>query len=237
MTISDSHHISQQFEDELQNIKTQFLAMGGQVEQQLSDALIAFKKSDLELARSVLDADKKANDFEIEIDEQCVQIIALRQPTASDLRLVTTILKAITDLERVGDEATNIASRAISSAKKDFSKKQVQLLKQIGTHVRGLLHEALDAFARMEPEVALKVAQEASEINDEYEGLTRQLMTYMMEDPRTISVSLDILWAARSLERVADHARNLCEYVVYSVKGKDVRHTSFKKMEKVIRKN
>ncbi len=237
MTISDSHHISQQFEDELQNIKTQFLAMGGQVEQQLGDALIAFKKSDLELARSVLDADKKANDFEVEIDEQCVQIIALRQPAASDLRLVTTILKAITDLERVGDEATNIARRAISSADKDFSKKQVQLLKQIGTHVRGLLHEALDAFARMEPEAALKVAQEASEITDEYEGLTRQMMTYMMEDPRTISVSLDILWAARSLERVADHARNLCEYVVYSVKGKDVRHTSFKKMEKVIRKN
>lgn len=237
MTISDSHHISQQFEDELQNIKTQFLAMGGQVEQQLGDALIAFKKSDLELARSVLDADKKANDFEMEIDEQCVQIIALRQPAASDLRLVTTILKAITDLERVGDEATNIARRAISSADKDFSKKQVQLLKQIGTHVRGLLHEALDAFARMEPEAALKVAQEASEINDEYEGLTRQMMTYMMEDPRTISVSLDILWAARSLERVADHARNLCEYVVYSVKGKDVRHASFKKMEKVIRKN
>jgi phosphate transport system protein len=237
MTINDSHHISQQFEDELQNIQTQFLAMGGQVEQQLADALIAFKRSDLELARSVLNADKKANDFEVEIDERCVQIIALRQPAASDLRLVTTILKAITDLERIGDEATNIARRAISSADKDFSKKQVQLLKQIGSHVRGLLHEALDAFARMDPEAALKVAQEASEINDEYEGLTRQMMTYMMEDPRTISVSLDILWAARSLERVADHARNLCEYVVYSVKGKDVRHTSFKKMEKVIRKN
>lgn len=236
MTISNSQHISQQFEVDLQNIRSNVLAMGGLVEQQVSDALQALMTADIELARAVIKQDQQVNDMEMTIDEECTHIIALRQPAAGDLRLVTAIFKTITDLERIGDEANSIARRALSLAELDRPKKNYRELLTLGNHVRGILRDALDAFARMDVDAALKIAREDRNIDSEYEGIMRQLITYMMEDPRSITRSLDLMWTARSLERIGDHSHNLCEYVIYHVEGKDVRHLSAEGMAKALNK-
>lgn len=231
MSTNSSQHISQQFEAELQDIRSRVLTMGGLVEQQVSDALTALMTGDAELARQVIVQDQHVNDMEILIDEECVQIIALRQPTASDLRLVTAIFKTITDLERVGDEAQSIAKRALNLSAADRPKKNYRELSTLGNHVRGMLRDALDAFARLDVDAALSIAKEDDAKDDEYETIIRQLITYMMEDPRSISNVMDLIWSARSLERIGDHAHNLCEYVIYLVEGTDVRHLSADKME------
>lgn len=237
MAINDSQHISQQFEAELQDIRSRVLAMGGLVEQQVTHALKALKTADNELARSVIEADHQVNDLEMSIDEECIQIIALRQPTASDLRLVSVILKTITDLERIGDEANSIARKALNLSDKDRPKKNYRELSTLGNHVRGMLRDALDAFARLDVDAALSVAREDVDVDEEYESFIRTMITYMMEDPRTISRVLDLMWSARALERIGDHARNLCEYVIYLVEGKDVRHLSVEHMEKVLQRD
>jgi len=237
MAISDSQHISQEFEKELQDIRTKVLAMGGLVEQQVADAVQSLKEADSELAQGVVRKDKEVNKMEVAIDEECTSIIALRQPTAGDLRLITAILKAITDLERIGDEANSIAKRTLSLAEQDRPKKNYREISVLGNHVRGILRDALDAFARMDIDDALKIAKEDRNIDIEYEAIIRQLITYMMEDPRSITRSLDLMWAARSLERIGDHSKNLCEYIIYLVIGKDVRHLSTKKKEKIIKKS
>ena len=236
MTISNSQHISQQFEAELQDIRSRVLAMGGLVEQQVSDALQALMTADIELAREVISQDQQVNEMEMMIDEECTHIIALRQPAAGDLRLVTAIFKTITDLERIGDEANSIAERALSLAEQDRPKKNYRELLTLGNHVRGILRDALDAFARMDVSAALKIAREDHDIDSEYESILRQLITYMMEDPRSITRSLDLMWSARSLERIGDHSHNLCEYVIYHVEGKDVRHLSAEGMEEALSK-
>ena len=171
----------------------------------------------------------------MKIDEECIQIIALRQPTASDLRLVTVILKIITDLERIGDEAYNIANKAINLSDIDGSKKNYRQLSALGKHVRGMLGNALDAFARLDVEASLAVAREEKEVEEEFESFMRTMITYMMEDPRTISRVLDLIWSARSLERIGDHAKNVCEYVIYLVEGKDVRHLSVDSIEEILK--
>ncbi|MDC9725850.1 MAG: phosphate signaling complex protein PhoU [Gammaproteobacteria bacterium] len=237
MTTSNSQHISQKFENELQEIRSRVLAMGGLVEQQVGNALKSLKKADVELARTVMEEDGLVNDFEMKIDEECIQIIALRQPTASDLRLVTVILKAITDLERIGDEAYNIAQKTLNLTANEHSKKNYSELSKLGNHVRGLLRDALDAFARLDVDAALSVAREAQEADAEYESFMRTMLTYMMEDPRTISRVLDLMWSARALERVTAHTHNLCEYVIYLVEGKDVRHLTVEKMEKLLERD
>ncbi len=234
MTTTNSQHISQQFEQELQDIRSRVLTMGGLVEQQLDNALKSLKKSDMDLAKSVMEDDRLVNDLEMKIDEECIQIIALRQPTASDLRLVTVILKAITDLERVGDEAHNIAQQTLNLSEMMHAKKSYGELSTLGNHVKGLLRDALDAFARLDVEAALAVAREVQEADVEYESFMRTMLTYMMEDPRTISRVLDMMWSARALERIAAHTHNLCEYVIYLVEGKDVRHLSVEHIEKVL---
>jgi len=234
MATNNSQHISQQFEQELQDIRSRVLTMGGLVEKQVGNALKSLKKADLELARSVMEDDHHVNDFEMKIDEECIQIIALRQPTASDLRLVTVILKAITDLERIGDEAYNIAQKTLNLTANEHSKKNYSELSKLGNHVRGLLRDALDAFARLDVDTALSVAREAQEADSEYESFMRTMLTYMMEDPRTISRVLDLMWSARALERITAHTHNLCEYVIYLVEGKDVRHLSVDKMEQLL---
>ena len=220
-------HISHQFDEDLESLRSKVLNMGGMVEKQVNNALEALIRSDSGLAEDVATSDYKINTMEVAIDEECTQIIALRQPAASDLRLVVTIIKTITDLERIGDEAEKIGRHAVKLATVERTPTYFSELKHMGKRVRGMLHESLDAFARMDVDSALKIAQADKEINDEYDALTRQLITYMMEDPRAIKRSLRVMWCARSLERIGDHAKNICEYVIYTVAGKDIRHTSF----------
>ena len=235
MATNKSQHISQQFEKELQDIRTQVMAMGGIVEKQVQNAMEALMHADTELAREVISGDDAVNKIEIAIDEECIQIIALRQPTASDLRLVTGILRSITDLERIGDESVRIARMALNLSEKDRPKKNYRELISMGQHVQGMLHNALDSFARLDVDAALAVAHEDTEIDAEYESILRQLVTYMMEDPRTVSRAVDMMWSARSLERIGDHSRNIAEHIIYLVEGKDVRHISLEKMEKVVK--
>ena len=229
-----SQHISQQFEKELQDIRSLVLAMGGLIEQQVANAQKALLTGDSELARSVISLDDEVNALEVSIDEECIQIIALRQPTAGDLRLIAGILKTITDLERIGDESVSIARMAMSLSEKDRPKTNYRELQSMGNHVLGMLRNALDAFARLDAEQAIKVAREDREIDAEYEAIIRQLITYMMEDPRTVTKAIDMMWSARSLERIGDHASNLFEHVIYLVEGKDVRYLSIEKMEEVV---
>ncbi|MEX2163398.1 MAG: phosphate signaling complex protein PhoU [Sulfuricaulis sp.] len=219
-------HISHQYNVELEEIRSHVLQMGGLVEQQIEQAMIALVKGDVALGEAVIMNDTKVNKLEVTIDEECNQIIARRQPAASDLRLVVAVIKTITDLERIGDEAEKIARMAVRLAGEERPKNNYAEIQVLGQHVRQMVHDALDAFARVDVESALLTAREDRKADQEYEGAIRQLITYMMEDPRTISRVLNVIWAARALERIGDHARNICEYIIYFVKGKDIRHTS-----------
>jgi phosphate transport system protein len=228
-------HISQQFNAELEDIRNRVMAMGGLVEQQLTDGLSALVDSNPALGEQVISNDHKVNGLEVNIDEECSRVLARRQPAAGDLRLIVAVIKTITDLERIGDQAERVARMAVRLADSDIRQSHYVELQHIGNHVREMLHGALDAFARMDAEAALAVAREDVIVDKEYESIMRQLMTYMMEDPRTITRVLDVMWAARALERIGDHAGNICEYVIYLVKGKDVRHVSLDKMEEEVR--
>lgn len=234
--INIGQHISQQFNIELQDIRNRVMAMGGLVEKQLAASIQAMVDSDSELAESTISNDYKVNAMEVVIDEECSRILARRQPTASDLRLIVAVIKTITDMERIGDQAERVARMALRVADNGNLPSQYVELQHLGDHVRQMLHDALDAFARMDVDAALNVAREDLKVDKEYESLMRQLITYMMEDPRTITSVLDVMWAARALERIGDHARNICEYIIYFVKGKDVRHTSLEAMENEVRR-
>ena len=224
-------HISGQFNAELDDIRNRVLAMGGLVERQLEQALDALAGLDAELARTVIDGDHKVNGMEVAIDEECTRIIAKRQPAASDLRLILAVSKTITDLERIGDACVRIAKAAVDKRAKSQEPLLVSI-ESMGRHATRTLHATLDALARMDAEQAFELHKEDAKLDKEYEGIIRQLMTYMMEDPRSIPGVLDVLWAARAVERVGDRCKNICEYIIYYVKGKDVRHTSYEDMEK-----
>ena len=224
-------HISGRFNQELEDVRNHVLSMGGLVEQQLNSALDAVSKNDAVLAQKVRENDYKVNAMEVSIDEDCTRIIAKRQPAASDLRLVVAIAKTIADLERIGDEAKRIAKVALDS----FTKDQQDLLVNIenmGRQVSKMLHDVLDAFARMDVQRAFEVHKEDAKVDREYEAITRQIMTYMMEDPRSIPKIMDLVWSVRSLERIGDRCQNIAEYVIYFVNGKDIRHTSQEDIEK-----
>lgn len=224
-------HISGRFNQELEDVRNHVLSMGGLVEQQLNSALDAVSKNDAVLAQKVRENDYKVNAMEVSINEDCTRIIAKRQPAASDLRLVIAIAKTIADLERIGDEAKRIAKVALDS----FTKDQQDLLVNIenmGRQVSKMLHDVLDAFARMDVQRAFEVHKEDAKVDREYEAITRQIMTYMMEDPRSIPKIMDLVWSVRSLERIGDRCQNIAEYVIYFVNGKDIRHTSQEDIEK-----
>lgn len=223
---SHTHHISQQFNIELEAIRTHLSEMGGMAQRQVNDAIQALIDADVERAEQVVRADFKVNSMEMAIDEECTRILARRQPAASDLRLVIAVTKAITDLERIGDEATKIARQAISMNKDGQSPRGYIEVRHIGGHVSRMLQDALDAFARLDMDLALNVVQTDKQVDMEYGSAMRELVTFMIEDPRSITRVLSIMWSLRALERIGDHARNLAQYVIYLVNGEDVRHSN-----------
>ncbi|MDT8282442.1 MAG: phosphate signaling complex protein PhoU [Gammaproteobacteria bacterium] len=234
-TNGTSQHISHQFDAEMENLRHKVLKMGGLVEQQISGAIESLKDTDSLKADKIILTDHKVNALEVSIDEDCTRILARRQPAASDLRMVIAVIKTITDLERIGDEAEKIAQMAVSLAEDDavFNERYVGI-HHLGDLVKRMVHDVLDAYARLDVDAALKVVRADAETDKEYQDLIRMLVTYMMEDPRTISEVLDVIWAARALERIGDHAKNIGEYVIYLVKGKDIRHLDLNEVEKNI---
>ena len=218
-------HLSSQFDADLNAINAHLLEMGGLVETQVATAMKAFSTMDAELASSVLAKEKDVNEFEIKIDKECAEILARRQPTAKDLRLVLAIAKAISNLERVGDEADHIAAR-IKKVVEVNAPYQINVaeIRIAGQMALGLLRRSLDAFARMDSKAAASIVADDIEIDNEFRGFVRKLNSYMSEDPRIISTALEILFIAKAVERIGDHAKNISEFVIYVDKGMDVRH-------------
>lgn len=225
--VNPNQHISQKFDQEMENLRNHVLKMGGLVEQQIRRATNALKELDVLEAETVIQHDEYINAFEVSIDEECARILVRRQPAASDLRMVVAVIKTITDLERIGDEAERIAKMAINITAKDaiFHSHYIGIT-HLSEHVIRMVHNALDAFARLDTDEAFDVVRQDEKADVEYQSIMRQMLTYMMEDPRTISESLDIMQAARALERIGDHAMNIGEYIIYLVLGKDIRHIS-----------
>jgi phosphate transport system protein len=223
--VNDSLHLSSQFDNDLARLRTHVLQMGGLVETQVSEAIAAYDKGDIASVKHIVETDRKINDLEKAIDDDCAHLIALRQPAASDLRLVFGISKIVTDLERAGDEAKKIAK----GVRRIYEAGQIPAQYGIGVHhiaeaALTMVRESLDAFARLDAELAEKVIRSDQAVDIEFKSIVRQLITHMMEDPRTITTSLDIIWIARAVERIGDHAKNVAEHVVFIVEGKDIRH-------------
>ena len=226
-------HIFKQFDADLEAARSRVMQMGGLVEEQIAKGIEALSNGDLRLADEVIANDHLVNALEVGIDEDCTHIIARRQPTAGDLRIVLMIIKTITDLERIGDEATKIARMAKLIYNSDrLTLPRFNEIKLMSSMVLQMLRKSLDAFARLEVSAAAQIARQDMQVDEEFRATLRRLITFMMEDPRTISVSIDILFVAKAIERMGDHAKNMSEYVVYMVKGKDVRHTSVEEIER-----
>jgi len=225
-----SQHISQQYNEDLQDILSGVMAMGGLVEEQLSDAVSALVDGDSQLGEKVVTSDAKVNDAEVALDEACTHVLARRQPAASDLRLIIAVIKTINDLERIGDEAERVGRMGLHLMEADRGKVPMEDIRNLGNLVRDMVHGALDAFARMDPEQAVRVAQRDIQADSTYDAITHELLRRMMEDSSIVPRIMDVIWSCRALERIGDRARNICEYVVYFVKGTDVRHTSFEHM-------
>jgi phosphate transport system protein len=217
-------HISGKFNAELESLRNHMLTMGGKVEEQLAAALIALQKMDSGEAERIVRRDSEVNQMEMALDDECATIIARRQPTASDLRLVIAIIKVNRDLERIGDEAAKVARQVMRLAEDGMSPSNFIEIKHIGALVAAMLRQALDAFARLDVDQAVDVVKGDAEVDKEYGSAMRSLVTFMVEDPRTIGAILNEMWALRSLERIGDHTCNIAEHVVYLVKGLDVRH-------------
>jgi phosphate transport system protein len=218
-------HLSSQFDEDLNSLCAKLLQMGGVVEQQIDIAMRAFSEMNLDLCNQVIEREKTVNSLEVEIDSTCVELIARRQPTARDLRLVMAISKAITNLERAGDEAERVAKRTrrIINEAGNFNINAAEI-KLSGQMAMDLLRQSLDCFARLDAVAAVKVVQDDKQIDEEFRGFVRKLITYMAEDPKMISTGLDLLFIAKAIERIGDHAKNIAEFVIYIVKGADVRH-------------
>ena len=230
-----SEHIFKQYDAELESVRAKVLEMGSLVEQQMLDAMEALTKGSQTLAKSVIKKDSLVNALEVQIDEDCSRIIARRQPTAGDLRMVLMMVKSITDLERIGDEAAKIARFALKSSETErkLTPRFVEI-KAMASTAKDMLHMALDAFARSDATKVIEIAHMDEEVDEQYQAAIRQLITFMLEDPRTISISLEVLFIAKAVERIGDHAKNISENVVYMAHGKDVRHISVEDMQSQI---
>ncbi|MEW6562374.1 MAG: phosphate signaling complex protein PhoU [Pseudomonadota bacterium] len=230
---TSSEHTSKQFDAELEAVRARVLQMGGLVESQIRLALEALANGDIALMHRVIADDHRVNALEVEIDETCSQIIARRQPAAGDLRMVMTVIKTITDLERIGDEAQKIARMAeLLSQKERFNLPRYSEIKHAAELALEMLRKSLDSFARLDLSIAAQVVRQDDQVDEEFRAILRYLITFMMEDPRTISTSLEILFVAKAIERIGDHAKNMAEYVVYMVKGRDVRHVTVEEIER-----
>jgi phosphate transport system protein len=231
-------HLSTQFDSELSGISTRVLEMGGLAESQVAQAVFALTNFSVEVASEVLRNEVRVNTMEVEIDRALSSIIARRQPTARDLRLLIAISKTIANLERVGDEAARIARtvlRLIDTGVSGRLRLPVNDLVHESELAMAQLRKSLDAFARLDVEQAIEVLKQDDQIDQEFDGLLRKLITYMMEDPRTISSSIDLIFVAKAIERVGDHAKNLAEVIIYIVKGTDVRHNPVEAIESMVR--
>jgi phosphate transport system protein len=229
-------HLSSQFDSELSAVSTRVMELGGLVESQIRQAIYALSQFSVEVADQVTAAEVKVNAMEVDIDRDLSSIIARRQPTARDLRLLIAISKATANLERVGDEAEKIARMVRSIIQSGAPRSLPSLELRVASDMAsGLLRKALDAFARLDTTAALAILKEDNLIDQEFDGFMRKLITYMMEDPRMISPSLDLLFLAKAIERIGDHAKNIAELIIYIVKGADVRHTPMAEIESVLK--
>ena len=232
----NSEHTSKQFDAELEAVRARVLQMGGMVESQICLAIESLISGDVELMNRVIDDDHRVNAMEVEIDESCNSILVRRQPAAGDLRMITTVIKTITDLERIGDEAEKIARMAkLLSQKERLRHPRYNQIQQASEIALDMLRKSLDAFARLDLSMAAEVVRQDEQVDEEFRSIMRYLITFMMEDPRTISTSLEILFVAKAIERIGDHAKNMSEYVVYMVKGRDVRHVTVEELEREVR--
>jgi phosphate transport system protein len=230
-----SDHISRQFDADLEAIRASVLQMGGLVESQIKSAVESLVTGDIALMTEVIENDRRVNTLEVKIDEACSQVIARRQPAAGDLRLVMAVIKTITDLERIGDEAEKIARMAkLLSQKSGLVLPRYHEIKHAAEIALDMLRKSLDAFARLDIVMAAQVVRQDDQVDEEFRAIMRYLITFMMEDPRTISTSLEILFVAKAIERIGDHAKNISEYVIYMVKGRDVRHITTDEIEREV---
>ena len=230
-------HISRQFDAELEAIRANVLQMGGLVESQIKSAVESLLSGDVALMTRVIEDDHRVNAMEVKIDESCSHVIARRQPTAGDLRLIMTVVKTITDLERIGDEAEKIARMAkLLSQKHGLALPRYHEISHAAEIAVEMLRKSLDAFARLDVAMAAQVVRQDDQVDEEFRAIMRYLITFMMEDPRTISTSLEILFVAKAIERIGDHAKNMSEYVIYMVKGRDVRHVTVDEIEREVQK-
>ena len=223
-----SEHSSKQYELDLEAIRSKVLLMGGMVEKQFYDAIACFRSLNPVEADRIIAADVEVNQMEVALDDACSHLIVKRQPAANDLRTVMATIKAITDLERIGDEATKIARAARTMHQRGMAPiAHEEIVRVMADSAGHLLHDALDSFARLDEKQATRLIVQDELIDHEFRSVMRNVITFMMEDPRTISASLDTLWVAKAIERIGDHAKNIAEYVVYVVEGKDIRHTDY----------
>jgi phosphate transport system protein len=226
-------HFSSQFNLELENLRSRVMAMGTAVEQQIGAAVAALESGNETLARTVVGGDLQVNALEIYVDEECGRILARRQPAAGDLRLIVAIIKTVTDIERIGDQAKSVARMAIRMSEVTADDRRPSLLR-LGELARDMVRRAVGAFAQMDVDLALAVERADIAADEEYESIMRRLTNLMMEDPQTVSWALHLVWAARALERSGDHAKNIAEYLIYIVQGTDVRHISIEDRERQV---
>ena len=231
----NNQHTHKQFDAELEDLREKVLLMGGKVENQLSKAIQALTKADVELSDLVVEEDNSVNSLELEIDENLSSIIARRQPIAIDLRTLLAISKITTDLERIGDESSKIARMTKLIYKSEHLQfPKVTIVKSIGNLASDMLRQSLDSFARLDVKTSFSVLESDYEVNEQFQLIIRKLITFVLEDPRTISAALELLTVAKAFERIGDHSKNISEHVVYLVKGTDVRHTSIDNVRKEI---
>jgi phosphate transport system protein len=231
----NSEHTSKQYDVELESVRARVLMMGELVERQVRLAVDALIRGDVALMDRIIADDHRVNALEVGIDESCTKIIARRQPTANDLRMVMMVIKTITDLERIGDEAKKIAFTAKRlTQKKGLTLPRFDKIKYVANLTLDMLHKSLDAFAKLDISAVTQVVRQDEQVDEEFRIIIRSIVTFMMEDPRTISSALEILFVAKAIERIGDHAKNMSEYVVYMVKGRDVRHVTAEEIEREV---